>query len=348
MCATARLHAQDGDANADQARALFEAGIAASRQARWSDAEDLFERSRRLIEKPSTLLNLAIAQVNLGQGRAALESLAQLDAIADPSAHAAVLERARSLREEARALALSAAQNELLLSLPLEGEALSLLNAGAISYAEGRYAEALASFERAEALSRRSELLYNIGLSADRLRAEGRALLAFEAFVAAFPDDARARALGPRLETLRRLVRGESKDEPAPSVRPAPPVEVIPASAPVVSAPPAPRTSLRLPVTLLSVGALAAAGGAITTAWWFKRIDAQERCDRQKELCTNGDDIARQRKSALSVSVILEAAAVGLLATGATLFLKRKPAPTRTQAWLRISPNGVTLGVDHL
>jgi len=347
VCATARLHAQDTDANADQARALFEAGIAASRQARWSDAEDLFERSRRLVEKPSTLLNLAIAQVNLGHGRAALESLAQLDAIADPSAHAAVLERARSLREEARALALSAAQNELLLTLPLEGEALALLNAGAVSYAEGRYAEALASFERAEALSRRSELLYNIGLSADRLRAEGRALLAFEAFVAAFPDDARARALGPRLDTLRLIVRGERAEEPAPSVRPAQP-EVIPAPAPVVSAPQAPRTSLRLPVALLSVGALAAAGGAVTTTWWFKRIDAQDRCDRKKELCTNGDDIARQRKSALSVSVILEAAAVGLLTAGATLFLKRKQESARTQAWLRISPNGVTLGVDHL
>ncbi len=346
---TSDLRAQEADPNDDQARALFEAGVAASRQARWSDAEELFERSQLLVEKPSTLLNLAIAQVNLGHGGAALGSLSRLASIADPIIHAAVLERARSLREEAHALALASAHRELLLPALLEGEALTELNAGASAYAEGRYADALASFERAESLSRRSELLFNVGLSADRLGDHSHALLAFEAFVAELPDHPRARALGSRLSALRRIVRGEAEPADPPNISPGMTISVRPRAALAPTGPRvAPLRSLRLPRTLMSLAPLVALGSWPSAQWWIQRMDAQERCDRRRDLCSNRGRITRQRRAALATTVLLDALALGLLVGGATLLVKRKQDRARMQSWLRISPNGLTFGIDNL
>src|SRR5262245_33259877 len=94
----------------EEARELFEAGITASRAGRWDDARNAFERSHRLIPKPSTLLNLAIAQLALEQAQEALISLAALQRLADPREHASLLDAASKLRVEAQeALAAQAA-----------------------------------------------------------------------------------------------------------------------------------------------------------------------------------------------------------------------------------------------
>jgi tetratricopeptide (TPR) repeat protein len=59
---------------------------------------------------------------------------------------------------------------------------------GRIAFESGRYAEALERFEHAYTLSGKSELLYNIGLAADRIREDDRALEAFEQYLRETPS----------------------------------------------------------------------------------------------------------------------------------------------------------------
>lgn len=66
--------AQDDDAELAAARALFDEGIAAARAERWEDALRAFERSYAIAARPTTLLNLAGAQVQTGRLVDATES----------------------------------------------------------------------------------------------------------------------------------------------------------------------------------------------------------------------------------------------------------------------------------
>jgi tetratricopeptide (TPR) repeat protein len=77
------------------ARALFEEGVAAAGEARWTEALAAFERSYEIAPRSSTLLNLAGAQVELGRFVAATESYRRL--IRDAGRNA----RERRLREQA-------------------------------------------------------------------------------------------------------------------------------------------------------------------------------------------------------------------------------------------------------
>src|SRR5262245_12309570 len=65
------LAAQSPD---EQARALFEQGLAASDAQRWLEAASLFQRSRELVERPSTLFNLVVVLHRLGRYRDGLEA----------------------------------------------------------------------------------------------------------------------------------------------------------------------------------------------------------------------------------------------------------------------------------
>jgi hypothetical protein len=56
----------------EQARALFEQGLVASDARRWDDAAALFQRSRELVERPSTLFNLVVVLHRLGRYREGL------------------------------------------------------------------------------------------------------------------------------------------------------------------------------------------------------------------------------------------------------------------------------------
>jgi hypothetical protein len=58
----------------EQARALFEQGLAASDAQRWDEAAVLFQRSRELVERPSTLFNLVVVLHRLGRYRDGLEA----------------------------------------------------------------------------------------------------------------------------------------------------------------------------------------------------------------------------------------------------------------------------------
>ncbi|MFT3928471.1 MAG: hypothetical protein QM778_38435 [Myxococcales bacterium] len=88
----------------DEARILFEAGVAASRSERWLEASEYFRRSLTLAEKPSTWFNLAVAEIKQGHGTAGLSALDAFERSANPRDHAEMLGRVPALRKQAEAL----------------------------------------------------------------------------------------------------------------------------------------------------------------------------------------------------------------------------------------------------
>lgn len=84
-----------------------------------------------------------------------------------------------------------------------EREARALFSAGEVAYSAGRYEDALERFSSAYELSGRPELLYNIGLSADRLRRDEDALEAFEGYLEAVPDSPHRAVVESRVASIR-------------------------------------------------------------------------------------------------------------------------------------------------
>jgi hypothetical protein len=102
---------------------------------------------------------------------------------------------------------------------PAEQSALStdeqgrrLFRDGRTAFEEERYVEALEFFRAAHRLTGRPQLLYNIGLSAQRANMPAEARTAFEGYLAAQPDAANADEVRARLAIL----EGESDEGSSP------------------------------------------------------------------------------------------------------------------------------------
>jgi len=87
-----------------------------------------------------------------------------------------------------------------------EEEAQALFDAARMAYEAGRYDDALERFQEAYEQSGHPELLYNIGMSADRLRHDDEALEAFEAYLSAVPDAENRVSVQNRIEALRQAI----------------------------------------------------------------------------------------------------------------------------------------------
>jgi tetratricopeptide (TPR) repeat protein len=101
---------------------------------------------------------------------------------------------------------------------------------GRAAFEQGRYAEALDRFEHAYALSQRSELLFNIGLAADRIRHDERALEAFEEYLKDAPDSAHREQVQMRVIALREAMARHKVSEPVQKSAAPTPAEVAAAS----------------------------------------------------------------------------------------------------------------------
>jgi len=96
----------------------------------------------------------------------------------------------------------------------MDEEARLVFQAGTVAFEDGRFAEALDRFRTAYELSGRTQLLYNIGVSADRLRRDEEALAAFEQFLAESSADAEGvRDAEARVEILRGRQQSAGGDE---------------------------------------------------------------------------------------------------------------------------------------
>jgi tetratricopeptide (TPR) repeat protein len=90
------------DASAE-AQALFERGVQLSQEEQWLEARDAFVRSAALTPRASTYYNLAVASLELGLARDALDAFAQFDLYADTRNQADYVQQAADLRARARA-----------------------------------------------------------------------------------------------------------------------------------------------------------------------------------------------------------------------------------------------------
>ena len=94
-----------------------------------------------------------------------------------------------------------------------DDEARSLFLAGQTAFEAGRYEAALGHFRAALELSQRPQLLYNIGLAADRLRHDQEALTAFESFLQQVPESPLRAQVEARAEILRRAIEQQISPE---------------------------------------------------------------------------------------------------------------------------------------
>jgi tetratricopeptide (TPR) repeat protein len=83
-------------------------------------------------------------------------------------------------------------------------------DSGSVAFDEGRYDDAMENFTRAYDLSHRPELLYNIGLSADRLRHDAEALRAFESYLESLPEAENRPEVERRMRALRAAIAAEA------------------------------------------------------------------------------------------------------------------------------------------
>jgi tetratricopeptide (TPR) repeat protein len=98
-----------------------------------------------------------------------------------------------------------------------DAEARRFFEAGKASFDAGSFEEALSFFERAFERSHRPQLRYNIGLAADRLRQDEKALDAFYAYLADVPDaENRAEVEG----RIRALEKAQADREAAAATTP--------------------------------------------------------------------------------------------------------------------------------
>ena len=133
-------------------------------------------------------------------------------------------------------------------------EARNLFAAGQTAFEAGRFERALEYFERAYELSHRPGLLYNVGIAADRLRNDQRALEAFEAYLASGAvEEAQRPAVEARVEALRRALASEALDHSVDSTTTTSPSETRPPDA----------ADATVSIALLVAGGVVLVGGAV-------------------------------------------------------------------------------------
>jgi tetratricopeptide (TPR) repeat protein len=311
------------DADGD-ARKAFEQGVAASNEARWQDARRAFQHSLDLVVKPSTVFNLAVANLKLGLSQEALDALDRFEQLANRQQHAGMLERAATLRAEAeRSRDAARPANERARGLiepgNLSEEARASYAEGRDAYARGEDQRALEAFERAHRESGKNELLFDIGIAADRLRADERAIDALSRFVDLFPELPEAEQARRHLDRLNQVMAEQKRAEPAATIT-ARREESAPSTAVQQSAP-----ELGAPRSLLIVGAVLAAGAIGSAGWWIQRSGAREdRCLHDQQLCQNFEVVQREKRAAIGLTISLSVAAVGFLTGGGLWLHKRK------------------------
>lgn len=103
--ASERARAQPTPPAGDQAEArrLFEEGIRAIDAQQFEQALDLFTRSRAIVERPSTVLNIATVLSRLGRARQSVHEFERYLEVSDPRADRQAREQVRQLMETTRA-----------------------------------------------------------------------------------------------------------------------------------------------------------------------------------------------------------------------------------------------------
>jgi hypothetical protein len=101
-------------------------------------------------------------------------------------------------------------------------KARELFKQGRAAYEDGRYRDAWDYFRQAYLLSKRPELLYNVGQSADRLRMDREALEAFKLYLAKLPDAENRREVENRVRALEERLGPQTSQDASAQPQPDP------------------------------------------------------------------------------------------------------------------------------
>lgn len=98
--------------------------------------------------------------------------------------------------------------------------------------------------------------------------------------------------------------------------------------------PPAAPSTLRMPRFLIVSGVVLALGSATSGIWWMERSDTVDECTARAAICNNREDLQDQARNALTATVGLGIASLGVTTLGALWLRKRKQAqPQHVSLW---------------
>lgn len=257
-----------------------------------------------------------------------------------------------------------------------DAEARALFEAGRLAFDAGRYEDALQHFQGAYRRSQRPQLLFNVGVAADRAGRVAEAIAAYEKFLESVPEDAQRPWIETRLGELRALPPGGAMppapnpfaetsppDVTSPAPEPTLPAPTLPAPTPAAPDVETPRPSAEPPppsatdnreelvvsprsrvpgVLLLGVGAASLVGGAVAIGTAHSL--AKQVRDTDATTWAEVEDDARRAPRREKIGFVL--LGVGVVAIGAglvQLVLPSERVERRAGARLRIGPTGVVV-----
>lgn len=210
------------------------------------------------------------------------------------------------------------------------------------AYGKRDYAEAVALYQMAYDSAPSAEALYNIARVYDLgLRDRPLAIAAYRRYLAdPGASPAYIRIANGRLGELREAELAVNATSPAPASAPAPaappPVRAV-ALAPASDATPGWSSSQVAGLVVGAAGVASLGVGVGFGAWVLKDADrANQLCDQNRCRSQRGVDAAQAASTHATVATVGVAAGLGLMATGATLWLlsggtREEPAPTALQ-----------------
>jgi hypothetical protein len=129
----------------------------------------------------------------------------------------AVLPRAASAQAEPSPAAARANDKARPAQTEADRRARDLFEEGRAAFSDGQYRDAWENFREAYILSKRPELLYNVGQSADRMRLDGDALAAFKLYLEKLPNAHNRREVESRIAYLEDQLAREGGTERNPT-----------------------------------------------------------------------------------------------------------------------------------
>lgn len=96
-------------------------------------------------------------------------------------------------------------------------KARELFEQGRAAFKDGKYRDAWEHFRDAYLLSKRPELLYNVGQSADRMRMDSEALAAFKLYLQRLPNAENRKEVQARISFLEKQVKRDGNAEQSPT-----------------------------------------------------------------------------------------------------------------------------------
>ena len=219
-----------------------------------------------------------------------------------------------------------------------EGDERAVLHfrAGTSYYEEENFEQALEEFQAAYRLSERPEMLYNIGVTLERLGRWEEAAEAHAEFLEAVPDGPNSAEARVRLERSRERAEREAPDEEEEGAEASPPAEVETPAEPVVEAE---GSSNVIPWTVLGVsGALAVVALGTGLAAHGKHGDLEEDCPDRVCPADRADAIDRGEALARTSTAFTFIAAAGAIAGVVLLLVGGDDDEDESRATLEVAP----------